>query len=96
MPRHEQFGLPAQMRRAAVSVPSNIVEGCARASHADFVRFLDIALASARELQYQVSLAGRLGYIDPTDTVSLSNACEKTNKVLNGLQEALRKSGPRR
>lgn len=51
-PRSEQFGLTSQMRRAAVSVPSNIVKGCARDSIADYILFRDIAYASARELEY--------------------------------------------
>ena len=64
-PSDERFGLTSQMRRGAVSVPSNIVEGCARQSQADYLRFLTTAYASARELAYQASLAGRLGYLTP-------------------------------
>jgi four helix bundle protein len=56
-PRSEAFGLTAQIRRAAVSVPSNIVEGCARNSEAEFLRFIDTALASAKELAYQPDVA---------------------------------------
>ena len=84
-PREEQFGLTTQMRRATVSVASNIVEGCARRSQADYVRFLDMAYGSAQELTYQVSLAHRLGYLKPEPFQALDAACTETCKVLNGL-----------
>jgi len=66
-PREEVFGLSAQMRRAAVSVASNIVEGCARDSAADYLHFLQIAFGSLKELHYQLSLACRLEYLNRID-----------------------------
>ncbi|MCE9547607.1 MAG: four helix bundle protein [Planctomycetia bacterium] len=89
-PREEQFGLTSQMRRSAVSTASNIVEGCARNSEADYIRFLDIAYGSARELEYQLSLARRLGYVDEQSYSIVQSAAVETCKVLNGLIRSLR------
>lgn len=90
-PKAELFGLTTQMRRAAVSVASNIVEGCARNSQADYVHFLDMAFGSARELEYQASLAHRLAYLESEDYAALRATCEETSKVLGGLIRSLRK-----
>ena len=90
-PKEELFGLRAQMRRAAVSVASNIVEGCARRTRADYVRFLDMAFGSFRELEYQVSLAHRLGYLETNRCNHLEARCTETSKVLAALIRSLRK-----
>ncbi len=90
-PKHELFGLTSQMRRAAVSIPCNIVEGCARPTEAEFLRFLDIAYGSSRELEYQASLARRLQYLDVSEFSDLEPACVEVSKVVNGLIRALRK-----
>ena len=91
-PKEEMFGLTSQIRRSAVSVPSNIVEGCAKSSQADYARFLEIAYGSVCEVEYQLSLAERLEYLEEQvakDTTSLAN---ETGRVLNGLLRSL-KSG---
>ena len=69
-PRSETYGLQSQLRRAAISTPTNIVEGCSRDGQAEYLRFLEIALGSARETQYLVSLAKRLSMLS-TDTERL-------------------------
>jgi four helix bundle protein len=91
-PREEQFGLTSQMRRAAVSVPANIVEGCARHSKADYLHFVDISYGSLRELEYLASLAHRLGYLSQFE--ALSPLLIETSKVLGSLIRALRPPGP--
>lgn len=93
-PRHEQFGLISQMRRAATSMACNIVEGCARTTEADYLRFLDISYGSARELEYQISLALRLGYMQDADYQRLAKMCDETCRVINGLIRSLRVRAP--
>ncbi|MBW2200884.1 MAG: four helix bundle protein [Deltaproteobacteria bacterium] len=89
-PREELYGLTSQMRRAAVSVPSNIIEGCARDSQADYLRFLYIAFGSLKELHYQLCLSKRLGFLRNQDSSLIEPKIVETEKVLNGLIRALR------
>jgi len=89
-PRDEQFGLTSQIRRAAISVASNIVEGCARSSEADFRRFLDIAYGSACEVEYQLSVASRLDYLEDSQYEILRKKSKETVRVLNGLIRSFR------
>jgi four helix bundle protein len=89
-PKEELFGLTSQIRRAAVSVPSNIVEGCARDSEADYLRFLNIAFGSLRELHYQLDLSKRLGFLPNEDFSLVESKVIETEKVLNGLIRSLR------
>ncbi|WP_419657620.1 CcoS: cytochrome C oxidase maturation protein, cbb3-type [Desulfosarcina variabilis str. Montpellier] len=90
-PKTEQYGLTAQIRRAAVSVPSNIVEGCARESQADYLRFLSIAFGSLRELHYQISLAKRLEFITDNDLSKVEPIIVETEKVLSSLIRSIKK-----
>ena len=87
-PKAEAYGLVAQMRSAAVSVPSNIAEGHGRDSPADFARFLLIARGSLREIETQIDLAHRLDFLDDDATTRLIGLCNQTGKVLTGLINA--------
>ena len=89
-PQEELYGLTSQIRRSAVSVPSNIVEGCGRNSQADYMRFLDIAYGSLKELRYQVDLSNRLEYFANQDVKVLQSKIIETEKVLNALIRELR------
>lgn len=89
-PKEEMFGLTNQLRRASVSVVCNIVEGCSRATKAEYLHFLSIAYGSACEVEYQLSLAFRLGYIDSSGYAELHRKSEDTCKTLNALICSLR------
>ena len=89
-PKDELYGMTAQLRRGAVSVSSNIVEGCARKGEGDYLRFLDIAYGSLCELQYQISLAERLQYLSLEDAVPLKDKVTEASKVLSALIRSIR------
>ena len=91
-PAAERFGLQSQVRRAAVSIAANIVEGCARSSEAEYLRFIEVAYSSARELQYEIDLCQRLGYLAADEARPLNEQCTTTAKALNGLLRALRRN----
>lgn len=90
-PKSEQFGLTNQMRRAAVSIASNLVEGSARSTQVEYARFVEIAYGSACELTYQLSVARRLGFCDEATGSSMESAADETAKVIGGLLKSLRR-----
>ncbi|MCU0290599.1 MAG: four helix bundle protein [Thermoanaerobaculaceae bacterium] len=84
-PPEERFGLQSQLRRAAVSVAANIVEGCARITKRDYIRFLNLALGSASEARYLISLARRLRLI-ATDAEVIE---QRYRGLMQGLQHLI-------
>jgi four helix bundle protein len=94
-PTDERFGLTNQLRRAAVSIPSNIAEGQCRQTTADFLNFLAIARGSLGELETQVLIAARLKYLRSDARDSLLSAIGEVGRLLSGLRASLlRKRGP--
>ena len=94
-PSAERFGLTAQMRRAAVSIGSNIAEGCGRSGDRELVRFLQIALGSASELEFQSQIAADLGLLTGDAASPLLLEISRAKKMLSRLIKALRGPTPR-
>ena len=93
-PSHEQFGLVSQLRRAAVSVPSNIAEGKAHFSNRDFVRFLRHSRGSLAEIETQVLIAQQRKYLDTKDTTKLTHKIDELGRILSGLINSLNNASP--
>jgi four helix bundle protein len=88
-PNEEKFGLTSQMRRAAVSVPSNIAEGHARSGTGEFLQFLSISLGSVAELETQILLSVSLKYLDQEKANVLLEQLGTIGRMLRGLQRTL-------
>ncbi len=85
LPSNEKFGLRSQITRAAVSVPSNIAEGCSRNSEIEFKRFLEIAIGSLFEIETQLIITKELGFISKEDLKNLFKLLDKEAKMINSL-----------
>ena len=93
-PPQEVYGLTAQIRRAAISVTSNIVEGCSRESQVEYFRFLEIAFGSLREMDYQLQLAIRLGFSDTDQAKECMEKIHEALKILGALVLSMRTRRP--
>ncbi len=89
-PRDEIYGLVSQLRRAAVSIPANIAEGCGRSGDAELRRFMDISLGSAYELEYHLLLSRDLGFIGEADYAKVSSDVVEVKRMLSGFIQTLR------
>jgi len=89
-PNDERFGLTNQLRRASISIPSNIAEGCSRNTNKDFSRFLEIAIGSAYEIETQLLIASDLGFINQENLESLSTSLEEIIKMTSKFRSTLK------
>jgi four helix bundle protein len=89
-PQSEQFGLVSQMRRSAVSVPSNIAEGCGRHSDKELIHFLYIMLGSASELETQLIISVELGFISKTDSLFPQELINEIMKMASALINSIK------
>jgi four helix bundle protein len=88
-PKEEKFGLTSQIRRAAVSIPANIAEGAARRSPKEFVHFISNAQGSASELETELLIARRLGYLQESPYIEMRDALDNIGRMLVGLARHL-------
>ena len=94
LPTSERFGLQTQLRRGAVSIPANIVEGCARTSAREYRRFLDIAVGSAVEVRYLLQLAVDLGLFDGAESSECRECADHVVRELQNLRKAVGRFEP--
>jgi four helix bundle protein len=90
-PKDERYELVSQMRRAAISIPSNIAEGAGRNSNREFRRFLDIALSSAYELETQLIISSDLGYVSEEEWFNINSLIEEIQKMIIGFRRSIDK-----
>ncbi len=95
-PEHEKFGLTSQMRRASVSISSNIAEGHARGTPGEFQRFISIAMGSVAELETQIIISLEIGYFAEGTSQRLLEQLDRIGKMLRGLHLSLGKRIPRK
>jgi four helix bundle protein len=95
-PGEERFGLSSQMRRAAVSIGSNIAEGCGRRGDKELIAYLHIALGSASELEFQSELAIQLGYMTNAEVLALLSQIVEVKRMLSRLILGISENKPRR
>jgi four helix bundle protein len=88
-PNEERFGLTSQVRRAAVSIPANIAEGAGRRSDKEFLHFLSIAQGSCSEVETELLISNKLGYLTDPDYLHLKNLADSIGKMLFGLSKHL-------
>lgn len=89
-PKEEMYGLTSQVRRAVVSIPSNIAEGQGREYKKEFYQFLSIAYGSLREVETQVLISEKLNYIDESVCIAIIEQCNEIGKLINGLKNSMR------
>ena len=89
-PQEGLYGLTSQIRRSAISIPSNIAEGSGRNSDKDFNRFLDISLGSSFELETQIIIAHELKFLADKDFTNLREQVQEQQKMITGLQKKLK------
>jgi four helix bundle protein len=90
MPKEEKFGLISQIRRASVSIESNLAEGCGRDSDKELARFIDISMGSSFELRCQLLIARDLGYLEPSKYELFDSKILEVNRMLGGFLKKLR------
>ncbi len=90
-PTEEKFGLTSQIRRAAISIPTNIAEGAGRKSNKEFLNFLSIAQGSSSEVETELLIAAKIGYLDENSYLLLKEEIDNIGRMMIGLANHLKK-----